>query len=486
MKVERDLRDILLSKFTEKDIPVDDENWKSMRAMIDKTRARKKMRNMIIVSSAVLLVCGLGAYEIVSLTSKQDKPVSAIVMAHKSARSAGNINSANKENLLTLTHNTGVSSNNPVTQEKVITHSNSGTTVAKTNPIAKHAVPVTASITKVKKQHATIAYKTASAIKAKPVKQLAVVENNKPATKENIALTNATEAPVIANPIPVNTIAATNSTDENKNIQQQATPVVENVVANNQPLAVNKPVTDNNTAVVKNDAPTKKPDSATAKTAPQQTTGLGPIEGKPMKKNFFAIEGGAGASAGWKYNDTTEGRSINPFFGVAYTRVIDSSWSVKVGLQVSTIGGMGSDPIVLKHVTYDFGMNSNDTTITTKWIYYLTLPVQVEYNLTPKDAIGLGGSVSYLVMGSGSIEVSKVTGNMPVANSSSDQYLYVKGYNQFSTSVYALYKRTFCKNFSAYFIPYYGMSDVKNNNFFKENASTRDYGAKVLLSYTIL
>src|SRR5580698_2780017 len=64
MNNENNFYDILRSKFNDKEQPFDEANWKSMRAMIDKSR-EKKRRAFWLASSAAFLLLAAGTFGII-------------------------------------------------------------------------------------------------------------------------------------------------------------------------------------------------------------------------------------------------------------------------------------------------------------------------------------------------------------------------------------------------------------------------------------
>ncbi|HXP52360.1 MAG TPA: hypothetical protein VN922_20570, partial [Bacteroidia bacterium] len=210
-----------------------------------------------------------------------------------------------------------------------------------------------------------------------------------------------------------------------------------------------------------------------------------PIFVRPVPKYIISVEAGGGYSLGWKYGDTAQGNGVNPVIGIGFTKPINENWSIKSGIQFSTLGGMSSVPFAIKHVTYDFNYHSNDTAVTTQKLYYAILPLQVEYKVGQKNAVGLGGTLSYLINATGTIKVYSVNGNTITNINAYSQNIGLK-YNQWNASLYLVYKRNITNRFSVYLIPYFGLMDIKSNSFFGENNFERDSGVKFLLSYNIL
>jgi hypothetical protein len=205
------------------------------------------------------------------------------------------------------------------------------------------------------------------------------------------------------------------------------------------------------------------------------------------KKNIFSVEAGVSWTGGWDYGLTTQGHGFNPLVGIGFMHYIKSKLFLKTGLQFSDFGNMNSVPYIIQRKE---GNLVNDSVLTTKRLYYLTIPLQLEYYLGKntiggnKNTIGGGGSVSYLLGSSGTVTTYQVYDNNPPVNLTQySHFSTLKGYATFSSSVYGFYKRTLNHKLAIYGIVYYGLTDLKNNSFFGTNLFERDKGLKILLSY---
>ena len=213
---------------------------------------------------------------------------------------------------------------------------------------------------------------------------------------------------------------------------------------------------------------------------------LMPGKEQVVKKNIFFVEAGSGFAMGWNYHDTTEGQGLNPVAGIGVTHILNSKWFLHSGIQGNTIGYLNSSQHTIKYINNDFGYNSMDSIIATNWLYYVTVPIQIQYDLNKKNSIGVGAAVSYLITGSGKITTYHQSDDFGITNQKViSQTGYVKGFNQWNASVMVLYRRKFSNRISASLIPYLGLMDIKNNSFFIREYFERDMGVKILFSYTI-
>ncbi|HWY97802.1 MAG TPA: hypothetical protein VNY36_01845 [Bacteroidia bacterium] len=458
--------DILRTKLGQEQ-PLDEGSWQNARNLIDTMRKRKRRRVIAIVCFAGLL-CSFGAYETISLhnnkagilitpvTVKQSIPGNKAIVPVSSSTNTATENKDVKE--LTGHASTQVQTN-PVKESPA----NNGKVVN------NNRTPKEISDSKIK----TTLQKQPS-LPAPLVVNSKTVKNNKPQYKDDKAVTeNNGNKQETNNSIQINnsnapgfTIITTPGQYGQKSDKYGNSFELSLLDELYLPLADNKyKVTDTISAVVQYRQP---------------------IFSKPVPKSNISVELGGGYSLGWKYGDTAQGNGIYPVIGIGYTKVINDKWSIKTGLQFSTLGNMGSTQFVIKHVNYDFVYNAKDTALTTQRLYYITLPLQVEYKLGKKNAIGVGGTLSYLVNSYGKVSVYNVSGNTVTQVNSYAQNMDVKGFNPWNVSIFVLYKRNISDKLSIYLIPYFGLLDLKSNSFFSENTFERDSGVKLLLSYNIL
>jgi len=246
--------------------------------------------------------------------------------------------------------------------------------------------------------------------------------------------------------------------------------------------SANKPVT---VAVTKKDSVNKKKDSA-SKPAQPSVTVQQPQTGTPSKKIIVSVEAGTNFCMGWSYNGTMEGRGFDPVAGLGLSYILSPTWLLHTGIYYNGIGHLNSSTYTSPHINYDFGYNSADTSITTKWLHYITVPLQLEYTLNEKSHIGFGGTVSYLITSSGTMTTDTQVGSVISNRKDVTQTGYSKWFNTLNASVMAMYGRKISGKFSASLAAYFGLIDLKDNSFFNTQKFERDMGIRVLLSYDLL
>ena len=466
MSTRGNFNDILRSKLGQEQ-PLDEGNWQNARSLIDSLRKQKKRRVIAVICLAGLM-CSFGIYEAVSLYNyKADVTTMPVVVKQQMPESKTLVPVISKAN--TPTENKDV---------KQLTDKNAKP--AQNSPMKESPANNSKVVAKTSAAKKTSDYKIKTMLQKQPSLPIASVVNSKsiknnkhPLTDNKTAIKNNEDKQEANNSVKVNSSNTPTFTIINTPGQYGLkNDKYENAFELNLLDELYLPLDDNKYKVT---------DSISAIAQYRQ-----PVFPKPIPKSSVSVELGGGYSFGWKYGDTAQGNGIYPVIGIGYTKSLNEKLSVKTGLQFSTLGNMGSTQFIIKHVNYDFVYNAKDTALTTQRLYYITLPLQIEYKLGKYNAVGVGGTLSYLINSYGKVNVYSISGNTVTPVSSYSQNMDVKGFNKWNASLFLLYKRNISDKFSVYVIPYFGLMDLKNNSFFNENTFERDSGVKLLLSYNIL
>jgi len=512
MNKQQDFYEILRSKLVDRDIPAEEQDWRDMRQMIDDSRKRKRRLLWGSLVATLLLLCLSGyLYLNKDTVSKKDNALAVnqempgiqnkVVSSNSLAKPDIAVNktpenaTANRQTINSMTVNTvSAHSANTATNKVKVSIANPNT-----NYIPKRQKAASANNVSEKSEASeTIVVAGTSKTTGVKIQENKVVQPNAAKqTTSNEVIVNTSSSLAKANSPENNRVEAgqkqnevsnsgNSSTQKQEQSKSQLTPVVakkDSISA----LMVSSNNASNVTEAKKADSDQIKVDNpSVSPVAISQTQSLPPLVEKPENSQGFSIEAGAAYGIGWKDAGIKQGSGIDPYIGVGYQKMFGFKWSVKTGVGVDAIDNIGTIPFVLKHNTYDFGLNTNDTTLTTKWLIYATLPLQVEYKVNDKNAIGLGGTLSYLLNGWGSVDVTSAKGdNNTTSNKTYKQFMYVEGYNRWNASVFLLYRRTLFGRLSVYVMPYFGLADIKSNSFFGQNAFERNSGIKLLLSYHI-
>lgn len=460
MNNEKDFYDILRTKFNSAEQPFDEENWKTMRKMIDDSRS-SRIRALWLLSSLGLLLFTAGVFVIYKLNSETGKPNLATVKP-----STSQITVTTPQPILSKVNNSFIS--NTKTNSGLNENNIAGNSLKDNLPHSNQDLINTGK----------------SSISSNTSISRRVTGNER-----NFELSATQNNPDLNG---VNTHAALTSSNP------------ENIAVGNSNGESKKVVSDANSSgisSVPNSSSTLKETTSTAKISIKKIDSSALLnENLPSrysdepfimqgKTNIFSVEAGVSWTGGWDYGLTTQGHGFNPIVGIGYMHYLKSKLFLKTGLQFSDFGNMNSVPYIVQRKE---GNIVNDSVLTTKRLYYLTIPLQLEYYLGKntiggnKNTIGAGGSISYLVGSSGSVTTYQVYDNNPPVNLTQySHFSTLKGYATFSTSIYAFYKRTLSHKFALYGYIYYGLTDLKSNSFFGTNLFERDKGLKILVSYNL-
>ncbi len=453
MSNDNNFNDIIKSKFSPEhsgEHSFDEANWKSMRTMIDASRAKKK-RTLFLLGSLALLLCAIGTAGIYEWKSGEAKST--------------NGSKTTTANTVSPTINTSTNSTTrAINPSPAISSNNSTANVTNGAPVATNQSPANVNV-------AVAAVNNSSSQKADKNKK-----HRTKAANQTIAGNNAQ-------------IAA----DQKKFADIERDTKVENVISmkesSDAPLTqAQLPINSTPPIVPKTPPPpvakanTKAPDTATG--LPQRFSDEPRIYNG--KKQMISIDAGVSYNGGWSPSaNIIQGAGFNYVVGVGYAHYLKSKIFIKTGIQFSDLGHLSS-------YSYNYQSSSaqnpnliNDSVITTKRLYYLSIPIQFEKFIGHKSSLGLGGSVSYLLTSTASSTTyQQLDNNPPVNYQSYSQNIHLNGYNTFTASAYILYRYTFTRHFSAYVMGYF-LTPVENKTFFGENLYLYSKGIKFLLSYTL-
>ncbi len=463
MNNEKDFYDILRSKFNEKEEPFDEANWKSMRKMIDASRAKDK-RTLFIAASLCLLLLAGGTF---ALLEMKGVPGSEAGKGKISVTSSQNLPGKNSGQTSTVNNNQPVNSTNAIAASaNANTPSNASNELNNQETSAKNT-------------------------KASGVNTVAVLS---PAKNKRIIKHHAKSAQSLTGKFALNNNNNETAISNELNAIEKDTKV-ENVISmkegtpNTAPASIGQVTTSSSITKAKSPANTTvhKADSAI----------IGPSEplrfsDEPRifngKKQMISMDAGGFYSGGWQATPTTtQGKGFNYVFGVGYTRYLKSKIFLKTGLQFSDFGNMSSYTYNYQTTLHQSPNIVGDSVITTKRLYYLTIPLQVEYFYYKKWSLNVGATFSYLFTTTASATAyQQVDNNPPINIHTYSQNIQLQGYNKFNSTIFALDRYTFNRHFSVYGGIYFGLTPIENKSFFGETISAEDKaGFKLLLSYTL-
>lgn len=214
---------------------------------------------------------------------------------------------------------------------------------------------------------------------------------------------------------------------------------------------------------------------------------------------FFSVDAGTNFEFGWQYPDASEAAGFNPILGIGITHFINQKWSLQSGVEYGSIAYLKASQKVFTSTTYGFGSTSVDKVINTKTLHYAIVPLLFQYNFNDKNAISIGGSISYLVNSKSKVTINTTTiapmaldsnqtgpvENQTISTHSTETGYYSNAFNKWDASLAIGYRRRISQKFSVAAIANIGLLDVKDNAFFSREMDERNVGLKIIISYNL-
>jgi hypothetical protein len=210
------------------------------------------------------------------------------------------------------------------------------------------------------------------------------------------------------------------------------------------------------------------------------------IKAKVPRLLLLSAEAGASYMTAWKNsNASRDAQGFNPVFGIHYMNQVDSRFSISFGVQYQRTAHLSAFSHTSKQSHYSFGEESQVTTITPSTLHYLAVPLRLYYKLDEKNTIGGGYSIGYLL----DVEAKVQTYTLKVGAESDHKNYTTRGYTDgfalFDSQVSLFYRRHLYGDFSLHSEVFFGLSDVKQNDFFGGNTAQRNSGLRIMLVYGI-
>lgn len=214
---------------------------------------------------------------------------------------------------------------------------------------------------------------------------------------------------------------------------------------------------------------------------------------------FFSVDAGTNFEFGWQYPDASEAAGFNPVLGIGITHFINQKWSFLSGVEYGSIAYLKASQKVFTSTTYGFGSTSVDKVIDSKTLHYAIVPLLFQYHFNDKNAISIGGSISYLVNSKSKVIINTTTiapmvldsnqtgpvENQTTSTQSTETGYYSNAFNKWDASLAVGYRRRISQKFSLAAIANFGLLDVKDNVFFSREMVERNVGLKIVISYNL-
>jgi hypothetical protein len=477
---EEKFDDLFKSKLSETDFEFSEANWDKAEALIILANKKRKRRRIGIVFfiglilGISIMIPFIGDEKKIVLTEKKESVGENEKRAKEIERTKKpTVQKAGKQSTQYINSESEAVSEDEISTSQVdlkgrretVTDKKEGNTSNlqdKINTIHKTSLIGSASLKN---------SQTTKTVKAKDRSGLGNLINSLPVKEDNKVINN-TE---IKNDAPKSNQSIT-TLQENKIPSQLTDTIPVNAITNGIPAK--------DTVIIKDSLVKTKTDSI----IPTIVKETSPELKKESLKQFtvFSIDAGANYSLGWSNKATKEANGFNGVLGLSIMHYLSSKWSILAGIQYNSLAHLNYSSYISSNTQYDFGFNSSHTTITPKMLYYMAIPVKLQYHFNAKNSISVGVNILHLLNTS-----SKVDSYMQTTFESSNHSIttksgYMDGFTAWDIQPALAYRRKLYKAFDISAEAYYGLTDIKNNTYFGINKSETNKGLKLTLSYSFI
>lgn len=501
MSFEEEFDGIIRRKAEEENYPFDQGNWEKASGLLDadKKALRAEKLRRILLPGTLLLLLGTAGFVVFNYVTNEDSDKGISVVT--GSKPAGSDVTSLNERDLSLEKNSATESTSKTELENV-----------NTAPMAKHDAttpgpePETAASGKLVAATVVVA-------KVSDVKQLygPAVENTKPENSEKSlenSSTNVAEKKV-AEPATENS-AVENAAKGNNSFtrEESSNPVTsgnssisENGDQQNQKKSETQPEEIALNATQESIVNAEQLDMVYA-TLPTEAIEMNLMptpfsflprydddyynNGKKPKKHYFNIEGGANYLLGWAAAKGKDGQGLNWYGGFNYGLYLCRKTSISVGLQAYNISHINQPFYRVSGKEYGFGSTPVYTTVTSNQLYYIALPLKLNYAVNSANTIGFGVNGAYLLSAENTVYNYYFLDN--AETSAGPGKVRTKGvYEGTSMANFMLtahYSTRFGKRIGVNFEVNYGLTDLfKNTSDIK--TAEKPLAVRVGLTYTI-
>jgi opacity protein-like surface antigen len=163
--------------------------------------------------------------------------------------------------------------------------------------------------------------------------------------------------------------------------------------------------------------------------------------------------------------------------------------SLGAGVQYNTLNNLTHSSYTASTVNYDFGVKKDITTIKYLQLHYITIPVKIGFNAGKNNVFGIGANVSTLLNSDCRTDKYRTNNAEPMTEtnrlSTKKETGYLTGFKAYDVQASAFYRRRIVKGLSVNAEFFYGLTDIKKNDHFKNNNFERAMGVKLTLCYDL-
>ncbi len=492
MNEEKKFDELLSSKLSEREFPLDELNWDKAERLITAQERRKKiLRFSLVFSGGLALGIGIMLPFIwnanTTLTDKivaKSKNTQEPLLSNSSTLIVSQLSQSTTK---ILKNNCNVPTNNESIVAKnshAIPTGSVRTNFSTTSPVSKGLLSIVAKDKADNTKFSNRAAPGITSFAGKPTKSYGHQETIKPddpSSKEqttNIYSSQTEKNKIAQSKKPSNTSNAPDKNDSSNNSALiRNTDSFSNTETSKNSLTNTLPQIDN----FKKNINKVGADSSTLSVPITQP------DNPLYKADGISLLAGWDYTFGWKINGAPEGNAFTfPFLSINYVHNFSRSMEASIGIGFTHYGILNGT-YTSSIIQYDFGQTANITTVTPTTVYYMDFPLAFNYNVSRKWNVSGGLDFLWLLTDLCTITTYQQTLFGTTAQNSYTQDGYTQGFNNYNilftggiTYIFGEKEKLGLK-----LEGYWGINSVKNGTFPGTDHSGYWNGVRLLFLWNI-
>ncbi len=205
-------------------------------------------------------------------------------------------------------------------------------------------------------------------------------------------------------------------------------------------------------------------------------------KGFKMQSKFLALK--ALVSPWAEFGRSNKLGKLSPTYGIDYQYPLTRNVSVSASVEYSSIENIDL-PVSSAQTVYGLGFESNVTTVHTKKIHLINVPLNLVFRPIPRVQLSSGLGLSYLLTASNNLEEHLVKNNSSTILSSSGGKGYITSFNRLMVYSRVGINYWFSERNSLQVGLQYGLSDFSSDDAFKSNEKDKNSKMNIGLSRAI-
>lgn len=197
---------------------------------------------------------------------------------------------------------------------------------------------------------------------------------------------------------------------------------------------------------------------------------------------YWFINGGIAFMPGFE-STTTVGRSINPVLGGGYSYGFGKRFRIEGALHYTTIGKASDSSRIYTSQNFGFGLEQERTEIGLQRLHYVAMPIQLRIALGEKNALLAGVTPHYLFTAESRVRTYTLSHSTITNDKTTRAFGYNQGLRTTDLLLGAGYARTISDKLDVAAVFNFGLTDIKDNAYFRFEKTERHKNLQLLLRY---